>query len=167
MYIPCGTLLHLKPVYMFLWSPVLVPQYLYSPVSVYPGPIFPSLYVSQSICSPIPVFPSTYVPRYLCPPVLCSPISMFPSLYVYWFIEYTLTALISATELSKRCWENTVNMQEVNCFQTPMVTQQFVSQHKAHIKELVNYFLIDVAQVCRVYMIWELTLNAAMCMKHI
>ena len=48
-----------------------------------------------------------------------------------------------------------------------MVTQLFVSQHKAHIRELVNYFLIDVAQVYRVYIIWELALNAAMCMKRI
>ena len=38
-----------------------------------------------------------------------------------------------------------------------------VSQHKAHIRELVNYFLIDVAQVYRVYMIWEFAINAAMC----
>ena len=37
-----------------------------------------------------------------------------------------------------------------------MVTQLFVYQHKAYIRELVNYFLIDVAQVYRVYMIWEL-----------
>ena len=48
-----------------------------------------------------------------------------------------------------------------------MVTQPFVSQHKAHMRELVNHFLIDVAQVHRVYMIWELALNAAMCMKRI
>ena len=41
----------------------------------------------------------------------------------------------------------TVNMLRVSCFQTPMVTQPFVSQHKAHMKDLVNYFLIDVAQV--------------------
>ena len=41
----------------------------------------------------------------------------------------------------------TVNMLWVNCFETPMVTQPFVSQHKAHIRELVNYFLTDVAQV--------------------
>ena len=61
----------------------------------------------------------------------------------------------------------TVNMLWVNCFQTPMVTQLFVSQHKAQMGELVNYFLIDVAQVYRVYMIWELALNAAMCMKRI
>ena len=44
-----------------------------------------------------------------------------------------------------------------------MLTQPFVTQHKAHIGD---YFLIDVAQVYRVYMIWELVLNAAMCMKH-
>ena len=31
----------------------------------------------------------------------------------------------------------------------------------------MNYSLIDVAQVYRVYMLWELALNAAMCMKHI
>ena len=46
----------------------------------------------------------------------------------------------------------TVNMLEVNCFQIPMVTQPFVSQHKAQMREMVNYFLIDVAQVYRVYM---------------
>ena len=46
-----------------------------------------------------------------------------------------------------------------------MVAQPFVSQHKGHIRELVNYFLIDVAQLYRVYMIWELALNVAMCMK--
>ena len=61
----------------------------------------------------------------------------------------------------------TVNMLEVNCIQTPMITQPFVSQHKAYIGELLNYFLIDVAQVYRVYMIWELALIAAMCMKSI
>ena len=53
------------------------------------------------------------------------------------------------------------------CFQSPMVTQPFVSQHKNHIRELVNYSLIDVAQVYRFYMIWELALDAAMCMKRI
>ena len=41
----------------------------------------------------------------------------------------------------------TVHMLGVNCFQTPTVTQPFVSQHKAHLRELVNYLLIDVAQV--------------------
>ena len=102
-------------------------------------------------------------------------------------MEYTLTALISATELITRYYSNkklaqccfnvrptsatladikpifaecavlagkalTVNMLEFNCFQPLMVTQPFVSQHKAHMRELVNYFLIDVAQVYRVYM---------------
>ena len=61
----------------------------------------------------------------------------------------------------------TVNMLDVNCFQSPTVAQSFVSQHKAHIREMVNYFLIDVAQVYRVYMTWELALNAAMGMKRI
>ena len=57
----------------------------------------------------------------------------------------------------------TVKMLEVNCFQTATVTQPFVSQYKAHMREVVNYFLIDVAQVCT----WELALNAAMGMKRI
>ena len=47
-----------------------------------------------------------------------------------------------------------------------MVTQPFVFQHKAHMRELVNYLLIDVAQVYRLCMIWELALNAAVGMKH-
>ena len=34
----------------------------------------------------------------------------------------------------------TVNMLEVNCFQTPMVTQPFVSQHKAHMREIGEIF---------------------------
>ena len=61
----------------------------------------------------------------------------------------------------------TVNMLEVYCFQIPTVTQSFVSQHKARMRQMVNYFLIDVAQVYRVYMTWELALNAAMGMKRI
>ena len=61
----------------------------------------------------------------------------------------------------------TVNMLEVNCFQIPMLTQPFVSQHRAHMREMVNYFLIDVAQVYGVYKTWELALNAAMGMKRI
>ena len=60
-----------------------------------------------------------------------------------------------------------VNMLEVNCFHTPTVTQPFVSQYTAHIREMVNYFLIDVAQVYRVYMTWELALNAAMYSIHV
>ena len=52
-------------------------------------------------------------------------------------------------------------------FPVPMVTQHFVSQNKAHVREMVNYFLMDVAQVYRVYMTWELALNAAMGMKRI
>ena len=35
----------------------------------------------------------------------------------------------------------TVNMLEVNCFQSHTVAQSFVSQHKAQIREMVNYFL--------------------------
>ena len=61
----------------------------------------------------------------------------------------------------------TVHVLKVNCFQSPMVTQPFVSQHKAHMREMVNYFLIDVAQVYRVYMTRELALNAAMGMKRL
>ena len=62
---------------------------------------------------------------------------------------------------------HTVNMLEVNCFQIPTATQPVVSQHKAHMREILNYFLIDVAQVYRVNMTWELALNAAMGMKRI
>ena len=72
--------------------------------------------------------------------------------------------------VSVRCWLGKLSLSicvEVNCFQTPTVTQPFVSQHKAHMRELVNYFLIDVAQVYRVYVIWELALNAVTGMKHI
>ena len=58
----------------------------------------------------------------------------------------------------------TVNMLEVNCFQIPTGTQPFVSQHKAHIREMVSYLLIDVAQV---YRISALSLNAAMGMQRI
>ena len=61
----------------------------------------------------------------------------------------------------------TVNMLEVNCFQTPTVTQPFVPQHKAHMREMVNYFLIDVARIYRVYMIWELALKSEMGMERI
>ena len=41
----------------------------------------------------------------------------------------------------------TINMLEVNCFQSLTVTQSFLSQHKTHMREMVNYFLLDVAQV--------------------
>ena len=34
----------------------------------------------------------------------------------------------------------TDNMLAVNCFQTPMVTQPFVSQHKAHMREIGELF---------------------------
>ena len=46
-----------------------------------------------------------------------------------------------------------------------MVTQPFVFLHKTHMRELVNNLLIDVVQVYRLYMIWELALNVAMGMK--
>ena len=46
-----------------------------------------------------------------------------------------------------------------------MVTQPFESQHKTHMREMVNYSLADVTHVYGVYMTWELALNAAMGMK--
>ena len=116
-------------------------------------------------------------------------------------IEYTLTALIPATELITRYYSNeqlaqccfnvtptSVTLadfkptlfwwlcragwessycQYAGGLQIPTVTQPFVSQHKAHMREMLNYFLIDVAQVYRVYMTWKLALNAAMGMKRI
>ena len=65
-------------------------------------------------------------------------------------------------------WESSYcQYAEGKLFPTPMVTKLFVSQHRAHIREMVNYFLIDVAQVYRVDMIWELALNGAIGMKRI
>ena len=58
------------------------------------------------------------------------------------------------------CWRSTVS-------RPPTVTQAFVSQHKAHMRKMVNYFLIDVPQVYRVYMTCELAINVAMGMKRI
>ena len=46
-----------------------------------------------------------------------------------------------------------------------LVIQQFVSQPKAHLRALVNYLLIDVAQVYVLSLICELALNAALGMK--
>ena len=37
----------------------------------------------------------------------------------------------------------TVNTHEGQLFLDPMVTQPFVFQHKAHMRELVNYLLIE------------------------
>ena len=48
-----------------------------------------------------------------------------------------------------------------------MVTQPFVFQHKAHMREMMNCSLIDVAQIYKRCMIWELALNVAMGMKRI
>ena len=42
-----------------------------------------------------------------------------------------------------------VNMRVGQLFLDPLVTQKFVSRHKAHMREMVNYLLIDVAQVYR------------------
>ena len=44
-------------------------------------------------------------------------------------------------ECAVLAWETlTVNILEVNCFQTPMVTQPFVSQHKAMMREICELF---------------------------
>ena len=65
-------------------------------------------------------------------------------------------------------WESSYCQYAVGqLFPDPTVTQTFVSQHKAHMTEMVNYFLIAVAQVYRVYKTWELAHNAAMGMKRI
>ena len=61
----------------------------------------------------------------------------------------------------------TVNMRWGQLFLDSSVTQTCVSQHKAHIKELVNYLFLEVAQVHILYMNLELTLNAMMGMKRI
>ena len=69
---------------LFKRSAYLCSQSLCSPVSMLPGPLFPSLYVSRSyhgwsyvpqyLCSPgsmlpRPLLPSIHVPQYLCFPV--------------------------------------------------------------------------------------------------
>ena len=42
-----------------------------------------------------------------------------------------------------------------------------LSRPKAHLRALVNYSLIDVAQAYGLSMFWELALNAALGMKRI
>ena len=64
-----------------------VPQSLCSPISMFPGPMFPSIYVPQSVCapvlcSPIPMFPGPMFPGPYVPQSLCSPVPMFPYIYV-------------------------------------------------------------------------------------
>ena len=52
-------------------------------------------------------------------------------------------------------------------FPEPHGSTAFCVTTQAHIREMVNYSLIDVAQVYRVSMTWELALIGAMGMKHI
>ena len=61
----------------------------------------------------------------------------------------------------------TVNTHQSQLFLDPHGNTTICFPHKAHMRELVNYFLIDVPQVYRLYMIWELALNVAMGMKRI
>ena len=64
---------------------------------MFPSPVAPQTYITQSLCSPVPMFrispspmfPSRYVPQPLCSPVhlfsipyRCSPVPMLPSPYV-------------------------------------------------------------------------------------
>ena len=60
-----------------------------------------------------------------------------------------------------------VDMRDGELFLDPMVPQPFVFQHKTHMRESVKYLLIDVVQVYRLYIIWELALNSAMGIKRI
>ena len=53
----------------------------------------------------------------------------------------------------------TVNAREGQLVLDPHGNTTIVFQHKAHMRELVNYSLIDVAQIYRLYMIWELALE--------
>ena len=76
----------------FLWGHPDVPQSLCSPISMFPGPMFPSTYGSQSLCSPVlyspipmfpsPMFPGPYAPQSLCSPVPMYPIPMLPGTYL-------------------------------------------------------------------------------------
>ena len=54
-----------------------------------------------------------------------------------------------------------------SCFFSAKILILYVSQPKAHLRALVNYLLIDVTQVYKLSMIWELALNAASGVKHI
>ena len=71
-----------------------VPQSLCYP-EMFPSPVAPQTYITQSLCSPVPMFPifhspmfpSPYAPQPLCSPVhlfpspfRCSPVPMFPQL---------------------------------------------------------------------------------------
>ena len=47
---------------------------------MFPSPVAPQTYITQSLFSPIPMFPLIHSPY--VSPFLCSPVSMFPSPYV-------------------------------------------------------------------------------------
>ena len=57
-------------------------------------------YVPQFLCSPVPMFPGTYVPRYLC-----SPVHMFPGTDVPRF--FVLSVVISINR-SQICFPSTI-----------------------------------------------------------
>ena len=61
----------------------------------------------------------------------------------------------------------TVNMREGQLFLDTHGNTTVCVSTQIHIKDLVYYLLIDVTQVYRLYLIWELALNAAMGRKHI
>ena len=72
---------------LLLSSTFDIPQYLCSPIPMFPRPMFPDTYmlwsyVPQSLCSPIPMFPDTYITWSYVSRSLCSPVPMFPDLYV-------------------------------------------------------------------------------------
>ena len=69
------------------WGHPDAPQSLSSPISMFSGPMFPSIYVPQSLCfsvlcSPIPMFPGPMFPGPYVPQSLCFPVPMFPDTYV-------------------------------------------------------------------------------------
>ena len=55
----------------------------------------------------------------------------------------------------------TVNTHECQMFLDPHGNTTICVSVQNHMRELVNYLFIDVAQVYRLYMIWVLALNAA------
>ena len=64
-----------------------VPQSLCSPIFMFSGPMFPSIYAHQSLCSPVlcspfPMFPGPMFPGLYVPQSLCSPVPMSPDTYV-------------------------------------------------------------------------------------
>ena len=96
-----------------------VPQSLCSPISMFPGPMFPSIYVPQSLCSPVlcspipmfpgpmfpvPMFPNPYVPQYLCSPIGLPMFPRYLSSPTYFYYYFLLLFFFLGG--GRECWNN-------------------------------------------------------------